>query len=281
MTADLSAPEEKAKNFGLMSMSMGAGFIVAPFLSSVLTKQFGYIVPFYFPLLLVLLNLALVVWKLPETVLEKSFEKISAFRAVTMIRRAFEMTDLRFVFLTHLVFSIGWSFFIEFISLFLRSQFGFDASDTGLFYGFGAVFYALSAGLLIFPLIKWAGANRVLFTGLFMSGVSVLGMLLIHTRFVLWLYIPVAQLFLSFIYPATSTVISNTASEKVQGEALGISHAVNALALGISPFFVGTFVGPHPNIAVVVGGGTMIIASLVFGLFHCRRPRSAKPQVEG
>ncbi|MCP5469878.1 MAG: MFS transporter [Chlamydiales bacterium] len=279
MTADLSTPEDKGKNFGLLSMSMGAGFIVAPFLSSLLSKHFGYIVPFYFPLLLVIANLLLVVWKLKETkhVLEEG--KLGLFRALTLMRRAFEMKSIRFVFLAHLLFSVGWSFFIEFIALFLRKQFDFDASDTGIFYGYGAVFYALSAGFLVFPMMRWIGASRTLFLGHFMSGLGIIAMLFIHSRFVLWLYVPIAQMFLSFIYPATSTVISNATSEKAQGEALGISHAVNALALGVSPFFVGTFVGPHPSAAVLVGGGMMLIASLVFGLFHYRRSQIEKPLV--
>lgn len=265
MIADLSKPEEKAKNFGLLSMSMGAGFILAPFLSSLLTKYFGYIVPFYFPFLLVIFNLILVIWKLEETK-KTEVGKLHIFRSLVMMKRAFEIKSLRFLFLSHLIFSIGWSFFVEFIALFLRSQFGFDASDTGIFYGYGAVFYALSAGFLVFPMIKRLGAARVLMIGLFMSGISVLAMLLIHSRLLLWLYIPIAQLFLSFIYPATSTVISDRVDEKTQGEALGISHAVNSLALGISPFFVGTFVGPYPSLAVLIGGGMMLIASLVFKL---------------
>ena len=281
MVADISKPAEKAKNFGLLGMSMGAGFIIAPFLSSMLTKHFGYIVPFYFPLGLVLINYWLVVTKLDETVTERRSGKLGLFCALTMMRRAVEMKSLRFVFLTHLLFSIGWSFFVEFSAVFLRKQFDFDASDTGIFYGYGAVFYALSAGLLIFPMVKRFGARRILFAGLLMSGLGVLTMLTIHSRTFLWLYIPFAQMFFSFVYPATSTIISDTVSDKAQGEAMGIYQGVSALALGISPFFVGSFVGPHPNIAVFIGGIMILLASVVFGVFHRPIPQEERPLVEG
>jgi len=281
MVADLSLPSEKARNFGLLSMSMGGGFIVAPLLSSFLTNHFGYIVPFYFPFVLVLLNYWLVVSQLKETVIEKRAAKWSLFQSFTMIRSAFFMKSLRFLFLTHLLFSIGWSFFVEFSAVFLRKQFDFDAGDTGIFYGYGALFYALSAGLLTFPMVKRFGARRILFFGLLMSGLSVLSMLTIHSRLLLWFFVPVAQLFFSFVYPATSTVISDTVSDQMQGEAMGIYHAVNALALGISPFFVGSFVGPHPRSAVFIGGVMMLLASLVFGLFHESQPQEETPLVEG
>ncbi|MCH9704369.1 MAG: MFS transporter, partial [Chlamydiae bacterium] len=189
MVGDLSTPENKAKHFGLLSMSMALGFIVAPLFSSLLSAYFGILVPFCLPLALVILNYILVRTKLQESLVQKSSKKLSPFVALTMIRRSFDMKHLRFVFLAHLLFSIGWSFFVEFNGVFLRAHFAFSAVDMGLFYGYGALFYAFSAALFILPMVKRFGATRVLFLGLLLSGLSVLGMLTFHSRLILWLYV--------------------------------------------------------------------------------------------
>ncbi|MFN0065759.1 MAG: MFS transporter [Chlamydiales bacterium] len=271
--SDLSTSEEKAKNFGFLSMSMGAGFIIAPLLGGFLSKHFGYVIPFFFPFLLVILNLLLVVWRLQETRPVATLKRIGIFQSFTMMQRAFKIKELRFLYLSLLFFSIGWSFFIEFISLFLRKQYGFTAHETGIFYGYGAIFYAVCSGFLIFPVIRRITATRAFLWSMFLAGVSIIALLFIQSRILLWAYVPIAELFLAFVYPAATTVISLTAAESEQGEAIGISHAVNALALGISPFFVGSFVGPYPQAAVWIGGGMMIVASLIFGLYYYTHSR--------
>jgi MFS transporter, DHA1 family, tetracycline resistance protein len=270
IVADISTQKDKARNFGYMSMSMGVGFTVAPFFSGVITRYFGYLFPFLFPLLLVIANLILVVRCLPETHPVQKEGWVHPLRSLFLVKKAWDLKGLRALFLSLLFFSIGWSFFYEFAALYLKAFYEFTPKETGFFYGYSAFFYSLSAGLLVYPITKRFETHRTLMLSMLVSGVLLLGIFLLPTSFLIWLYIPFLQIALAFVYPTLSTVISNRVDDDQQGEALGIYHAVVAFAMAVSPFLAGGAIGVRPALCVLFGGAMMVISGLTNWLLHYR-----------
>lgn len=273
IVADISPKEKKSRNFGLLSMCYGSGFIIAPFVGGFLVKQYGYLYPFLVPFALVMLNIAFVAWKLPETLAAVREGKVSIFKSFALVKQASHFPTLRTLFISLLVFTFGWSFFTEFTPLFLNQRFHFAPGSTGIYYGYAGLFYALCAGFVVFPVVKRLGAARTLYCAQIGSGLAILGMLFISSPLVLWLYIPVTQLFMAFVFPTTSTVISDTVGDDRQGEAMGIYQSISALGLALSPLFSGSLVGMYPALVVILGGGLMAVGGLMFGLFH-QRPQA-------
>ncbi len=261
ITADISTPEKKAKYYGLLNMSFGAGFTLGPFLSGVLADSFGLVVPFVVAFALVAVNLFLVWWKLEETRPASSFAKVRPFMALTQIKLAAQMPHLRFIFLALLIFSLGWSFFTEFISLFLIDRYAFNPTQIGMFYGYTGACYSVAAGVIIFPIIRKLGLQRTLFLSMLFSGVYLLFLLLVKTPFMLWFYLPLSQFFLAFAYPVVSAIISNRVSKDRQGEVMGIYQSVIALALTVTPFLSGSFIGDFPALSIILSGILMAGAS--------------------
>ena len=72
--------------------------------------------------------------------------------------------------------------------------------------------------------------------------------------------------FLALFYPVASTFISDQASEDTQGEALGIYHSVQALALILSPLFSGALIGAVPSIVIYLGSTLMVLGGIVFSV---------------
>ncbi|MBS0624340.1 MAG: MFS transporter [Verrucomicrobia bacterium] len=270
MIADLSRPEEKSKHFGRLSMSFGSGFILAPFLGGFLVKRFGMLCPFYIPFFLVILNLFFVLWKIQETRAVSSAKKSGVLSSLTLLRRAAEMKSLRGVFLSLFVFTLGWAFFTEFTPLFLLYQYGFAPSQTGIYYGYAGLFYALMVGFVAPAVVDRVGAEKALPIAQIACGITVALLLMIENSAILWFYMPVIQFFMAFIYPTTSTVISNCTPDDVQGEAMGIYQAVGALGMAICPFLGGVFVGAHPWLIVVIGGGLMLAGGVLLSLCPLR-----------
>ncbi len=64
--ADVSTPEEKAKNFGLIGAAFGIGFVIGPVIGGLL-GQYGSRVPFYAASILCLLNFIYGYFVLPES----------------------------------------------------------------------------------------------------------------------------------------------------------------------------------------------------------------------
>lgn len=272
--ADLSTKETKGRNFGLLSMSFGAGFTIAPFFGGFLVNSYGYLIAFVLPLALVLLNALLVIWKLHDSCKPVPGSKVSLFMSFSLLKRAASFVSLKGLFLSLLIFTIGWAFFTEFCTLFLVDRFDFKPEATGVYFGFAGLCYALSAGFLAPMIAKKIGAGRALCLSQLLSGVGIMALIFIRTPLALWIYTPLLEFLMSFVYPTTSTVISNRVSSKVQGEAMGIYQAINALAIALSPFFGGALVGAYPWVIVVVGGVIMSLGGVAFLLYH-------RPHTEG
>ncbi|MCC5831769.1 MAG: MFS transporter [Chlamydiales bacterium] len=261
ITADISTHENKAKHFGLLNMSFGAGFTLGPFLGGVMGESFGLTAPFVTAFILVLINLLLVQWKLAETRSVFIPGRVRFFSSFYQIREAARMPELRFIFLGLMIFSLGWSFFTEFVPLFLIDRYQFNPAQIGAYYGYTGAFYSLSAGLLIYPITRRLGIQRALVISMLFSGIYLLLFLKIDSSLLLWLYLPLLQFFLAFAYPAIAALISNKVSDERQGEVMGIYQSVIALALTITPFCSGSLVGSYPFLTVLVSGVLMASAA--------------------
>jgi DHA1 family tetracycline resistance protein-like MFS transporter len=117
MIVDSSEKEDKAKNFGLIGMAWGAGFIIGPYFGGQLSDGalgFSRMTPFLAAAGLCLLNLWMIVFKLKETLAKPQNTPLHIFAAIVNLKRAFQIPTLRTLFLVMFIFSFGWGFFTEF-----------------------------------------------------------------------------------------------------------------------------------------------------------------------
>ncbi|HLX55101.1 MAG TPA: MFS transporter, partial [Aquella sp.] len=98
--ADISTPQNRAKNFGLIGMAFGLGFIFGPVIGGVLSdhhlvKWFSASTPFYFTSTLSIINAFLIFKFLPETLKVKSEKRLDITRPIHNIVMAFSKPGLR------------------------------------------------------------------------------------------------------------------------------------------------------------------------------------------
>lgn len=279
--ADLSSPEEKAKNFGIFNMACGLGFTIGPFLGGMLSDTNfwwidGYAVPFAFAALVSSLNLIMVFIYFEETFIAKVVGRISLTLGIQNIKKAFLIPNLRAVFFSVFLAAVGWSFYWEFTPVTWISQYGFGTATIGNFYAYGAAVYALSCGLLIRPIVSRYPNQIVLYYALIGCGLSI-GMLLFHASPLwLWLYIPLQQFGIALFWPTASAVVSNSVGEDVQGETIGVLHSLDSLAFSVSPLIAGPLLGIHTSMPIVIGGSSILLAALVLGLFLKKSSATAR-----
>ena len=260
--ADISEKESKSKNFAYYSMAVGSGFTLGPFLGGMLST-IGYDLPFIFTLALVLINLLFAYTLFQETKehLEKTPIKIKT--ALLQLTKAFTLKDLRIIFLASFLHNFGWSYFFEFIPIYLIQKFSFDSFYLGTFYGLAGLFYAISTGYLAQPILRKFSNEFLFFAGNLLTGLTILVILLLPSVSWLWVVLFLICFFVSVVTPTSTTIVSNASTQKFQGESLGIMSSVNAAALMLSPLFSGSLVGHFPSLSIKVGGSFMILASLV------------------
>jgi DHA1 family tetracycline resistance protein-like MFS transporter len=260
--ADLSSAENKAKNFALYGMALGAGFTVGPLLGGTLST-WGFEVPFLFSAGMIATNLALVLFVFKETCHQLSKKALSWTMGLSHLKKAFGFYEIRVILFCSFLHNFAWSYFFEFIPVYLIRKYHFSASDLGLFYGVAGGCYALSAGLLIRPFLGRFKPELLFFGGNCLAGLAVLSFLGLPS--VAWLFplVFLTLFFVSFVTPTSNTVVSNSAPAEVQGEAMGVLSSVNALALVLSPLFSGSLVGNHPSLPMWVGGALMLCVAIV------------------
>jgi MFS family permease len=70
--------------------------------------------------------------------------------------------------------------------------------------------------------------------------------------------------FCAYVSPSCNTLVSNSASPKIQGEAMGVLGSVYAISTIASSLFSGSFVGAHPTLPIWGGGTIMVAAAVIF-----------------
>lgn len=268
--ADITNPAQRARNFGLIGAASGLGFILGPFLGGklsdpTLVSWFNAATPFYFAALLSLINVISVLFFFRETLIHKRRRvKIKWARAFLNIFLAASLKHLRRLYWATFLFQAGFAFYTTFFSIFLIIQFNFTQGEIGNFFSYVGVWIALTQAVIIRFLTRHFPEDIILKISLLASGLAIL-LFFIPTGWVeLLLVTPIFAIFTGLTQATMPGLISKLTPVSRQGEALGISTSLQALAQALSPVlsaYIATILIPQAPIAI--SAFIIILAALV------------------
>jgi MFS transporter, DHA1 family, tetracycline resistance protein len=256
--ADISTPERKAKNFGLIGMAFGLGFIIGPVLGGVLSDPnvvswFNYAVPFYFAAGLVVINMLLVWFRFPETNGKLRPELvINLSRGLGNLGRAFKLKHLRPVFFTVFLFAFGFTFFSQFVQVYLVEKFNTSQADIGLFFGYIGLWLVFAQGVILRRIPSSVEPKKVLRIVLLIQSAAFLLLMLPVERWQLYFIVPFLPMTQGLASPNLSAMLSNRARPEEQGEMLGIQQSVQASAMLITPVLGGYVIALHLSMPFIL-----------------------------
>ena len=277
--ADITKPEDRAKNFGLIGAAFGVGFTLGPYLGGVLSDPakvswFTAATPFWFAAGLAFLNALSVVFLLPETLRTRAKDMVFHWtRALRNIVRAFGMKTLRPIFVSSFLFQAGFTFFTTFSSVFLISRFGWAQGEIGNYFAYIGVWIAISQAVVTRIVSGRWDARDIVSVSLFGTGLFILAQFLPTSAWGLLAIVPLFAIFTGLTQANMTSLVSRSAGASVQGEILGINSSVQALAQTIPPVlsgFIAASIGA--TVPVLVAGITIMLAGVVFVLWY--RPLS-------
>ena len=150
--ADLSSNDNKSKNFGIIGMAFGTGFIFGPFLGGVLSSDFSTYftstTPFIFAAGLSALSLVYSNRKLVETSPMED-KKIDWKKPMTQLIKGLNLPGLKKVFAANFFYFSGFAFFTTFIPVYLVQQFDFTQFGTGNFFFYIGLLLIFGQGYLV------------------------------------------------------------------------------------------------------------------------------------
>src|SRR5215470_14282901 len=268
--ADVTKPEDRTKNFGLIGAAFGVGFIVGPFLGGVLADRtvlswFSASTPFWFAAILAAANTTQVLLQFDETNKHIRHFPMQFFRGVKNIARAYAMPELRTIFLTQFFFNAGFGFFISFFGLFLIARFNFNEARIGNFFAWVGVCAIFTQTFTTRRVAARFAEPQVLRVTLF--GVSAVMTAYLLAPSPLWLFLiaPLSSTFNGLSLANMGGLLSRSVAPQVQGEILGIGSSIAALANSLPPL-IGGYVANWfaPEAPVMAAALTMFTAWAIF-----------------
>lgn len=281
--ADITKPENRAKNFGLIGAAFGFGFIIGPYIGGKLsdpavTSWFSASTPFWFAAALSFLNFISILLFFPETrLLAAKKLQINWRKAFDNIWRAFQIPSLRPIFTTMFLFNGGFTFYSTFFSVYLITKFSFTQGNIGDYFAYVGIWIALVQAIITRFVAKRLAEHNVLRISITANGLLMFLYLFVAHSWQIYLIAPFLALFIGLTMANSTALISKTAGKDIQGEVLGINASVQALAQSIPPILAGYLAGSVTATApIIVAGITLLISGLVFMIWY--QPPQHTPQ---
>ncbi len=280
--ADVSPPEHRTKNFGLIGAAFGIGFVFGPYIGARLaapdTSFFGLFdtpswfssaTPFWFTAILSFINVILLLIILPETHKHiNSKLKVAWSKSLANIQHAATSPALRVIFTSEFLFWGGFTFFTTFFQILLIQKLGFKVNNVGDFFAYIGIWIALTQGILTPLLAKRYKNHQILRVAFLGMSIALMLQLIPSNTTQLLLFAPLIAIFNGLVMANVSALVSLTAGPENQGEVLGIEASVQALAQAIPAIIAGYVATMGINMPVIVGSALIFVGWLVFVLFY-------------
>ncbi len=268
--ADVSSPEKRAQNFGMIGVAFGLGFIVGPVIGGILGKIDTHY-PFYAAAVLALLNAAYGYFILPESLpkalrRELDWKRCNPLGSLLQLKKYPSVINLSvclFViyFASHAVQSV-WTFYT-------MKKFDWNEDMVGYSLGFVGLMVALVQGGLIRIAIPKLGQERSIWIGLmfYAGGMVLFG--LANQGWMMFAYmIPYALG--GIAGPALQGLMTNQVPANEQGELQGGLTSLMSLSSIFGPWFM-TYIFYYftnanapmylPGAPYLIAGGLMLLSA--------------------
>ncbi len=233
--ADISKPEEKAANFGLIGAAFGIGFVLGPAIGG-LAAEISLTAPFWIAAVLSGGNALFGYFVLPESLAvenRRPFGKrdLNPFKSIL---DAFRMPGLAVPLLCIFIFEFANMIYPTLWAFWTREIFGWSTLYIGIsLAAYGVLLAMVQAGLMP-VLIRWIGDYRTLMFGMISALISMVGFGFTGTVWALVLFLVLASL--SDLVPALITAMaSNQVGEDKQGIVQGVIASLSSVAAILSP----------------------------------------------
>lgn len=233
--ADISKPEDKAANFGLMGAAFGMGFVFGPLLGGLL-GQYGPRTPFFAAAALAGIGFLIGWLILPETVTDKTRRKfelaranpLSAFRKIAEFEGLGRLLAFFFCYeFAFLVYPAIWAFFGA-------AAFGWGPGMIGISLMIFGLSMAIVQGVLVRPIIRMIGERKTVIWGLIFDIIMLIIVGSLRDGTLALMLTPVLALS-AVVTPAIQGMMSRRVSDDQQGELQGVMSSIRAVATIGSP----------------------------------------------
>ncbi len=262
---DVTTPERRAKQFGMISAAFGLGFIVGPAVGGLLGNVHLRL-PFWIAAGLSLTNALYGFFILPESLpaerrSKSAWHMANPLGSLNLLRSHPELGGLAIVTaLYYLAHQALPGIFV----LYADYRYGWSERTIGLSLAAVGVSVSLASGFLVGPTVKRFGERRSLLAGLLFGFLAFLGFALASKGWMMFAAIPLIALW-GIAGPAMQSLMSQRVDPTSQGKLQGAINSLRSLTGMIGPLlFTQVFaMAIAPHVRVHVPGAPYFVAALL------------------
>jgi multidrug resistance protein len=240
--ADVSSPENRAKNFGLIGAAFGIGFVVGPALSGYLAHLFhSASAPFWIAGILGGINMLSVYLFLPETHKENRAQakRLTFFKALHNIKAAFDDKEVSHLYKANFFYFTGFTFFTSFSGLYLVQKYNLNEAGLGTYFAIIGICIVITQAVILRIVTKRRSPLQILRVSMILVGVASALTPFMPSLFMQYLLIPFIAVPQGLSMANLTALLSTSVPKAKQGVSLGINGSLSALSQGLVPLLGG------------------------------------------
>lgn len=236
--ADVSEPEKRAQNFGLIGAAFGLGFILGPMIGGFVIKL-GERAPFFVAAALALLNFVYGYFALPESLKPENRREFEWKRAnpIGTLRQMFKYDSVLALITPFILVTIAGYATQSTWAYFTREQFGWDGTMVGYSLAMVGLMAAIVQGGLTRVVIPKLGMEKSIYIGLVLWAVGYVMYAMATEGWMMFAFTVVASLG-GIAMPALQGIMSNAVPPNEQGELRGGLTSLMSLTAIIGPLLM-------------------------------------------
>jgi len=253
--ADVTAPENRARSFGVIGIAFGIGFLIGPGLSAFLA-QYGYVWPILAAACLSALSILCTATLLPaggpHLVPDDDGDTGPGGKRLSVLDwksygQYFARPALGRLLWQFFFFAFSFSFFVSGFALYAQRRFTwhghpFGATEVGYVFTYVGFLGVILQGGLIGRLVKVMGERKLVWTGFAANTVAyalfgwtrTLGQLLGAST--------ISSYGNGVIRPAVTALITHQAGRREQGVVLGLTQSLTSISQIVAPLIAGALI---------------------------------------
>ncbi len=266
--ADISTPENRPKNFGMIGAAFGLGFILGPILGGLL-GEINIRLPFFVSAGLTMLNFVYGLFVLPESLSKENRRRFEWKRAnpIGSLKNLRKYPFLSNLFIAFFIIYLAghavqsnWSFFGKEVFGWGKSEIGFSLAVVGFF-------VAIVQAALIGKAVKKFGQNKTIYLGLVFNFVGFVLFALATKEWMIFAFMSIYVMG-GLAGPTLQALMSSQVPATEQGELMGAITSLQNLGNIFGPTIMTTvffyFTGPldvyFPGVAFALGAVFSIVS---------------------
>lgn len=263
--ADISEPEKRAQNFGLVGAAFGLGFIIGPVFGGI-SAQWGSKVPFIAAAVLTLINVFYGYFVLPESLLKENLRKFEWSRAnpigsLMHLRKYPVVSGLvgcfTLIYIAAHSVQSNWSYYT-------MLKFHWNEAWVGYSLGFVGLLVGIVQGGLIRIIIPKIGQNNSVYLGLTLYSIGLLLFGVATTSWMMFAFLIPYSLG-GICGPALQGIISSAIPPTEQGELQGALTSLMSVTSIVGPLLMNNLFAyfTSPNAPIYFPGAPFILGFIL------------------